>query len=59
MLNSISPRYTAASCYGCLESNVEFVSRLPIAGLYIDLSHEPGQPGNVLAAVKEALSVVS
>jgi len=50
---SSSSNILLATYYGRLESNVEFVSELPIAGLHIDLSREAAQLSNVVAAVKE------
>jgi 5-methyltetrahydropteroyltriglutamate--homocysteine methyltransferase len=58
-LASVSPKILLATYYGRLESNVEFVSKLPIAGLHIDLDREPGQLGSIIAAVKDMKIVLS
>ena len=58
-LAPVSPKILLATYYGRLESNVEFVSKLPIAGLHIDLDREPGQLGNVIAAIRNTKIVLS
>ncbi|KAG8713661.1 methionine-synthesizing 5- methyltetrahydropteroyltriglutamate--homocysteine methyltransferase [Ceratobasidium sp. 394] len=45
--------------FGRLDSNVNFIAKLPIAGLHIDLDRAPGQLDNVIAAIKGTPIVLS
>lgn len=58
-LSPVSPKIMLATYYGRLDSNLEFVAKLPVAGLHIDLDREPGQLAATVAAVKPAGIVLS
>ena len=58
-LAPVSPKIVLATYYGRLDSNLEYVAKLPVAGLHIDLDREPGQLDATLAAVKPAGLVLS
>ncbi|BGP56759.1 hypothetical protein JCM8202_004467 [Rhodotorula sphaerocarpa] len=45
-------KITLATYFGRLDKNVEFVAKLPVSALHIDLDRAPGQLDEVLAAVK-------
>ena len=51
-LAAVSPKIVLATYYGRLDSNIKFVSKLPVAGLHIDLDRAPGQLEEVAAAIK-------
>lgn len=51
-LAAVAPKLVLATYYGRLDSNVKFVSKLPIGGLHIDLDRAPTQLDEVVAAVK-------
>ncbi|GAA5953616.1 hypothetical protein JCM21900_003363 [Sporobolomyces salmonicolor] len=52
-------KITLATYFGRLDSNVEFVSKLPIHALHIDLDRAPQQLDHVVAAVKDTKIVLS
>ena len=52
-------KITLATYFGRLDSNVEFVAKLPIHGLHIDLDRAPEQFESVLAGVKDTSLVLS
>ena len=54
-----SPKIMLTTYYGRLDSNVEFVAKLPVAGLHIDLDRAPGQLDQVIAAIKSTNIVLS
>jgi len=58
-LEKVAPKIMLTTYFGRLENNLTFVSKLPVAGLHIDLDREPGQLQAVLAAVKPATTVLS
>lgn len=37
------PKILLATCFNCLDSNLKFVAKLPIAGLHVDLDRAPEQ----------------
>ncbi|KAG9101983.1 methionine-synthesizing 5- methyltetrahydropteroyltriglutamate--homocysteine methyltransferase [Ceratobasidium sp. 370] len=45
--------------FGRLDSNVNFVAKLPVAGLHIDLDRAPAQLDGVIAAIKDTPIVLS
>ncbi|GAA5873769.1 hypothetical protein JCM3774_000165 [Rhodotorula dairenensis] len=45
-------KITLATYFGRLDKNVEFVAKLPVAALHVDLDRAPEQLDQVLAAVK-------
>ncbi|KAF8528946.1 cobalamin-independent methionine synthase [Hysterangium stoloniferum] len=58
-LEKVAPKIMLTTYFGRLETNLTFVSKLPVAGLHIDLDREPGQLQAVLTAVKPATAVLS
>lgn len=58
-LASVSPKIILATYYGRLDTSLEFVAKLPVAGLHIDLNREPRQLEPTLAAVKSAGLILS
>ncbi|KAF8314770.1 cobalamin-independent methionine synthase, partial [Clavulina sp. PMI_390] len=58
-LAKVSPKILIATYFGRLESNVDFVSKLPVAALHIDLDREPGQLDSVLTAIKPTSLILS
>ncbi|KAI9001072.1 cobalamin-independent methionine synthase [Trametes punicea] len=58
-LVSVSPKLILTTYYGRLDSNVNIVVKLPVAGVHIDLDRAPGQLDEVLAAVKPTNLVLS
>ncbi|KAJ7638952.1 cobalamin-independent synthase [Roridomyces roridus] len=58
-LEPVSPKILLATYFSRLDSNVEFVAKLPIAGLHIDLDRAPGQLEDVLNAIKPTNIILS
>ncbi|KAF5364348.1 hypothetical protein D9756_000480 [Leucocoprinus leucothites] len=58
-LAPISPKIVLTTYFARLDSNVNFVAKLPIFGLHIDLDRAPSQLEGVLAAVKNTNIVIS
>ncbi|KII95083.1 hypothetical protein PLICRDRAFT_169771 [Plicaturopsis crispa FD-325 SS-3] len=58
-LAPVSPKILLATYYSRLDDNVNFVAKLPIAGLHIDLDRGLSQLDQVLAAVKPTNIVLS
>lgn len=58
-LVNVAPKILLTTYFGRLGSNLSFVAKLPVAGLHIDLDREPGQLGDVLAAIKDTPLVLS
>ena len=58
-LAKVAPKIVLTTYFGRLESNVDFVAKLPIAGLHIDLDREPAQLGSVLTAIKSTSIILS
>jgi 5-methyltetrahydropteroyltriglutamate--homocysteine methyltransferase len=58
-LAPVAPKILLTTYFGRLESNVDFVAKLPIAGLHIDLDREPGQLESVANAIKDTKIVLS
>ncbi|KAI0081716.1 5-methyltetrahydropteroyltriglutamate-homocysteine S-methyltransferase [Panus rudis PR-1116 ss-1] len=58
-LAPVSPKISLTTYYGRLDSNVNFVAKLPIAGLHIDLDRAPEQLEQVVAAIKSTNAVLS
>ena len=63
-LAPVAPKIILTTYFARLDSNVNFIAKLPVAGLHIDLTRAPGQLGDVLAAIKStqihlSLGVVS
>ncbi|KAF8897649.1 cobalamin-independent synthase [Infundibulicybe gibba] len=53
------PQIMLTTYFSRLDSNISFVSKLPVAGLHIDLDRAPGQLDEVVAAVKSTNIVLS
>ena len=58
-LAAVSPKIVLATYYGRLDSNIKFVSKLPVAGLHIDLDRAPEQLDATIDAVKPTEIVLS
>ncbi|KAF8663377.1 hypothetical protein AX16_000952 [Volvariella volvacea WC 439] len=58
-LAPIAPKILLATYFSRLDSNVNFVAKLPIAGLHIDLDRAPAQLDSVLAAIKPTQIILS
>jgi 5-methyltetrahydropteroyltriglutamate--homocysteine methyltransferase len=58
-LSSVAPKIVLTTYFGRLDSNVNFVAKLPIAGLHIDLDRAPAQLEDVIAAVKSTQIILS
>ncbi|KAI9063309.1 cobalamin-independent methionine synthase [Trametes sanguinea] len=58
-LAPVSPKLVLTTYYGRLDSNVNFVAKLPVAALHIDLDRAPTQLDEVIAAVKPTNLVLS
>ncbi|EMD40778.1 hypothetical protein CERSUDRAFT_62756 [Gelatoporia subvermispora B] len=58
-LAPVAPKIMLTTYYGRLDSNLSFVSKLPVAGLHIDLDRASGQLDEVIAAVKPTSIVLS
>jgi len=58
-LSPIAPKILLTTYFGRLDSNLNYVAKLPVAGLHIDLDRAPGQLDEVIAAVKQTSIVLS
>jgi 5-methyltetrahydropteroyltriglutamate--homocysteine methyltransferase len=58
-LSAVAPKILLTTYFGRLDSNLNFVAKLPIAGLHIDLDRAPGQLDEVIGAVKPTQIVLS
>ncbi|KAH6915338.1 5-methyltetrahydropteroyltriglutamate-homocysteine S-methyltransferase [Coprinopsis sp. MPI-PUGE-AT-0042] len=58
-LSPVAPKILLTTYFSRLDSNLNFVAKLPIAGLHIDLDRAPEQLGEVLAALKSTNIVLS
>ncbi|KAJ7507934.1 cobalamin-independent synthase [Mycena galericulata] len=58
-LSPIAPKIMLTTYFSRLDSNVNFIAKLPVAGLHIDLDRAPGQLDDVLAAIKPTTIVLS
>jgi 5-methyltetrahydropteroyltriglutamate--homocysteine methyltransferase len=58
-LAPIAPKIILTTYFGRLDSNLNFVSKLPVAGLHIDLDRAPSQLEPTIAAVKSTPLVLS
>ena len=58
-LSAVAPKILLTTYFGRLDSNLNFVAKLPIAGLHIDLDRAPGQLDEVISAVKPTQIVLS
>lgn len=58
-LSPVAPKIMLTTYFARLDSNVNFVAKLPIAGLHIDLDRAPGQLQDVVNAIKSTSIVLS
>lgn len=58
-LAPIAPHIMLTTYFGRLDSNITFVSKLPVAGLHIDLDRAPAQLDEVVEALKPTEMVLS
>lgn len=58
-LAPISPKIVLTTYFARLDSNINFVAKLPIYGLHIDLDRAPAQLGDVLGTIKDTKIVLS
>jgi 5-methyltetrahydropteroyltriglutamate--homocysteine methyltransferase len=55
----VAPQIMLTTYFGRLGSNLSFVTKLPVAGLHIDLDRAPGQLDEVLSDIKSTKLVLS
>lgn len=58
-LSAVAPKILLTTYFGRLDSNLNFVAKLQIAGLHIDLDRAPSQLDEVVAALKPTNIVLS
>ncbi|KAI9512232.1 cobalamin-independent methionine synthase [Russula earlei] len=58
-LSPVAPKILLTTYFGRLDSNLNYVAKLPIAGLHVDLDRAPGQLDEVIVAVKQTTIVLS
>lgn len=58
-LAPVAPKILLTTYFGRLDTNLNFVAKLPVAGLHIDLDRAPAQLEPTIAAVKAASLVLS
>lgn len=58
-LSPVAPKILLTTYFGRLDTNLGFVSKLPVAGLHIDLDRAPAQLEPTVAAVKPTSLVLS
>jgi len=58
-LAPVAPKISLTTYFSRLDKNINFIVKLPVAGLHIDLDRAPGQLDEVLAAVKPTSFVLS
>lgn len=54
-----APKLLVTTYFARLDSNLNFVAKLPVAGLHIDLNREPAQLEPTIAAIKSTSLVLS
>ena len=52
-LSAVSPKILLTTYFARLDSNVNYIAKLPIAGLHIDLDRAPDQLEDVITAIKQ------
>ncbi|KAG1811082.1 hypothetical protein EV424DRAFT_1570825 [Suillus variegatus] len=55
----VAPKIMLTTYFNRLESNINFIAKLPAAGLHIDLVRAPQQLGEVITAIKSTPIVLS
>ncbi|KAK7061826.1 cobalamin-independent synthase [Favolaschia claudopus] len=58
-LSPIAPKIMLTTYFSRLDSNINFIAKLPVAGLHIDLDRAPGQLDDVIAAIKSTPIILS
>lgn len=58
-LAPVAPQIMLTTYFSRLDTNLNFVAKLPVAGLHIDLDRAPGQLEEVIAALKPTSIVLS
>jgi len=58
-LSKVAPKILLTTYFARLDSNLNYIAKLPVAGLHVDLDRAPGQIDEVLAAVKPTNIVIS
>lgn len=58
-LAPVAPKILLTTYFSRLDSNLNYIAKLPVAGLHIDLDRAPGQLGEVVAAIKNTNIVLS
>ncbi|KAG8960597.1 methionine-synthesizing 5- methyltetrahydropteroyltriglutamate--homocysteine methyltransferase [Tulasnella sp. 419] len=58
-LSEVAPKIVLTTYFGRLDSNLDYVAKLPVAGLHIDLTREPKQLEPTIAAIKDTKIVLS
>jgi len=58
-LAKVAPKILLTTYFARLDSNMNYIAKLPVAGLHVDLDRAPGQIDPVLAALKPTNIVLS
>ena len=58
-LAQVSPKIMLTTYFSRLDSNLGFITKLPVAGLHVDLDRAPGQLDDVLTALKPTTIILS
>ena len=58
-LSKVAPNILLTTYFARLDSNLNYIAKLPVAGLHIDLDRAPGQLDEVIAAIKPTNIVLS
>ncbi|KAF8621589.1 hypothetical protein AX15_007614 [Amanita polypyramis BW_CC] len=58
-LSPVSPKILLTTYFSRLDSNVNYIAKLPISGLHIDLVRAPEQLDDVIAAIRQTPIVLS
>ncbi|KAF8639707.1 hypothetical protein AX17_000969 [Amanita inopinata Kibby_2008] len=58
-LSPIAPKILLTTYFARLDSNLNYIAKLPITGLHIDLDRAPGQLEDVIAAIRNTSIVLS
>lgn len=58
-LSKVAPKILLTTYFARLDSNLNYIAKLPVAGLHVDLDRAPGQIDEVLAAIKPTNIVIS
>ncbi|KAF8745977.1 hypothetical protein AX14_004270 [Amanita brunnescens Koide BX004] len=58
-LSPVSPKILLTTYFARLDSNINYIAKLPIAGLHIDLDRAPSQLDEVIAAIKPTAITLS